>query len=146
MDQSCINYRSTMVDGLTMDYLCIDDASRGSDLVSTLTPLFAEIKDTNRHPKIPGNTLSNTLLKSRFQSFAADATKQKKFQVKNCAARSVLKNALRAVLIVDVSHDLSLWLTILKLRFQHCAYIHTCYRTNSFLWQCERKVHRCSVL
>ena len=66
-----------MVDGLTMDYLCIDDASRGSDLVCTLTPLFAEIKDTNRHPKIPGNTLSNTLLKSRFQSFAADATKQK---------------------------------------------------------------------
>jgi hypothetical protein len=66
-----------MVDGLAMDYSCIDDASRGSDLVCTLTPLFAEIKDINRHPKIPGNALSNTLLKSRFQNFAADAAKQK---------------------------------------------------------------------
>jgi len=39
--------------------------------------VLARIKGLKKSPKIPGNTFSGALLKSRFQNFAADAAKKK---------------------------------------------------------------------
>jgi len=45
---------------------------QGSNLMWTSSPLFGEIERVKKHPKITRNTLSNAILKSCCQNFAAD--------------------------------------------------------------------------
>jgi len=103
--------------------------SRLSDLMWTWTPLFGEIEVFEKETKIPGNALSDVLLKSCLQNFVADSAK------KNRAAQGFWKTAHRAVLIPGGSHKSSLGTSMFKIWLKHFWF---CWESISCVDTCLR--------
>jgi len=88
---------------------------KSEEFLCTKIILLEGVEQPKKSPKPPGNALSDALLMSRFQNFAADAANNY-----HCTPRCFFEISLRAVLINE-SIRMNSQQKILKSSFLHCT-------------------------